>query len=323
MAKPHTTVSTRKRNSRPIADETPATAVQSAAPVASAPTDETVTTGQPVYSSPWQLLKHTINHGRAHWQFWLKFILLFAVLNLVLVHNFSSDISSLKSQLASFLGSNSAATGLGTYALLLSGNTSASGAAGAYQYLLLIIGSLAAIWALRQFMSDHPPVRLRLRDSLYRGMSPFIPFVLVLVVLSLELIPVLLAGSLYSIVASGGIIRSWLEQLLFLAIFFAGLGLTLWLLMRSVFALYIVTLSDMTPLRALRDAAQIVKRRQLFIMRRMVFLLIVLLLGSMAVLLPVIFIVPGLTQWLFFLLSIAALPFVHAYLYTMYRELLG
>jgi hypothetical protein len=79
----------------------------------------------------------------------------------------------------------------------------------------------------------------------------------------------------------------------------------------------------MTPLRALRDAAQIVKRRQLFIIRRMVFLLIVLLLGSMAVLLPVIFIVPGLTQWLFFLLSIAALPFVHAYLYTMYRELLG
>jgi hypothetical protein len=271
----------------------------------------------------WRLLGRTLAHGRQHWQFWLKFLLLFAVLNLLLVHNVANDVASLKAQLASFLGTNSPATGLGTYALLLATNSSAAGAAGAYQYLLLIIGSLAAIWSLRQFMSDQPPATLRLRDSLYRGMAPLIPFVLVLIVLSLELIPVVLSGGLYGIVASGGIIRTWFEQLLFLAIFFAGLGLTIWLLMRTIFALYIVTLTDMTPMRALRDANQIVKGRQLNVMRKLIFLLAVLLLGSMLILIPVIFIAPAATQWVFFLLGIAALPFAHAYLYSFYRELLG
>jgi hypothetical protein len=276
-----------------------------------------------VPATVWQLLRKTAAHGRQHWQFWLKFVLLFAFLNILLVHNLSNDVAALKSQIASFLGTNSAATGLGTFALLLTTNSAASGAAGVYQYLLLIIGSLAAIWALRQFMSDQPPARLMLRDSLYRGMTPLIPFVVVLVVLSLELIPVILSGSLYSIVASGGIIRTWFEQLLFLAIFFAGLGLTIWLLTRSVFALYIVTLADMTPVRALRDAKQITKGRQLNAIRKIVFLLGVLLVGSMIILVPVIFLAPGLTQGLFFILSVVALPFVHAYLYSFYRELLG
>jgi hypothetical protein len=298
-----------------------------AAPTAPAVTTSSTQPAMPVTdgapATVWQLLGRTVAHGLRHWRFWLKFVLLFAVLNLLLVHNVANDVASLKAQLANFLGANSPATGLGTYALLLTTNSSASGAAGAYQYLLLIIGSLAAIWSLRQFMSDRPPASLRLRDSLYRGIAPLIPFVLVLIVLSLELIPVILAGGLYGIVASGGIIRNWFEQLLFLAIFFAGLGLTIWLLMRSVFALYIVTLPDMTPLRALRDANRIVNGRQLNVMRKLICLLVILLLGSMAILLPVIFIAPAATQWVFFVLSVAALPFIHAYLYSFYRELLG
>lgn len=271
----------------------------------------------------WVIVGQALRLGRERWRFWLSFVILFAVLNLLLVHNFSGDVVSVKSQLASFLGEHSPATGLGTYALLLAGNSSAAGAAGAYQYLLLVIGSLAAIWGLRQEMVDRSPARLRLRDSLYRGMTPLIPFVIVLIVLSLELIPVILAGGLYGIVASGGIIRTWVEQLLFLIIFLAGLGLTAWLVMRSVFAMYIVTLPDMTPLRALRDAVQIVKGRQLNLVRKLLFLLLALLLGSMVVLVPVIIVAPVLTQPLFFILSIIALPFVHAYLYSLYRELLG
>ena len=328
MAKSKPTTTTRKSNTR-----RQRASQQLRVPAPSQPAQATVSPASevqadtmilpPVSLTAWQLLKKVMRDMHAQWPFWLKFIALLAVLNLILVHNLGNDIASLKSQLAAFLGANSAATGLGTYALLLASNSTATGSAGVYQYILLIIGSLAAIWSLRQLFSDQPPAVLRLRDSYYRGMFPLIPFVLVLTVLSLELIPAILAGSLYGVMANGGIIRAWYEQVIFLMIFFIGLGLTLWLLMRSVFALYIVTLSDMTPLRALRDASQIVKGRQLNVVRRILFLLGLLLVVSMAVLLPVIFIVPVATQWVFFALSMAALPFVHAYLYSYYRELLG
>jgi hypothetical protein len=324
MARANSKSTTRKtKNSRRKRLQSKQPVTVQAAPAETPPSTPAAATVAAVPASVWQLLRRTLAYGRQHWQFWLRFVLLFVVLNLLLVHNVANDVASLKSQLASFLGANSPATGLGTYALLLTTSSSASGAAGAYQYLLLVIGSLAAIWSLRQFMSDQPPATLRLRDSLYRGMAPLVPFVLVLIVLSLEFIPVVLSGGLYGVVASGGILRTWFEQLLFLAIFFAGLGLTIWLLMRSIFALYIVTLPDMTPIRALRDANQIVKGRQLNIIRKLVFLLAMLLLGSMVVLLPVIFVAPAATQWVFFLLSVAALPFIHAYLYSLYRELLG
>ncbi len=307
----------RQRSGQKVADAT----ISSHATPSIAPVEAPLTVVEPL--TVWQLLDKLRQHVSSHWRFWLKYIVLLAALNVLLVHNLGNDIATLKSQLASFLGANSAATGLGTYTLLLANNSTASGSAGVYQYILLIIGSLAAIWSLRQFMSDQPPATLRLRDSFYRGMFPLVPFVLVLIVLSLELIPVILTGTLYGIVSNGGIIRTWYEQVLFLVIFFAGLGVTIWLLMRSVFALYIVTLSDMTPLRALRDASQIVRGRQLNVIRKIVFLLVLLLVVSMALLLPVIFLVPVATQWVFFVLSMVALPFVHAYLYSFYRELLG
>jgi hypothetical protein len=259
----------------------------------------------------------------SHWQFWLLFSALFAVLNLVLVHNFSTDVVALKDDIAGFLGAQSAVTGIGTYALLLADNSSAPGAAAAYQYALLVVASLAAIWALRQFMSETAPSNLRVRDSLYRGMYPLVPFIIVLVVLTLELVPLLLAGSIYSIAVSGGVTRTLLEQGLFLAFFLAAAALSCWLIVRSVFALYIVTLADMQPVEALRDAVRIVKGRQLGIIRRVVFLLLMLLVGSLLILLPVILFFTPLTQIVFFALSILALPFVHAYMYSLYRELLG
>src|SRR5690242_5281245 len=144
-------------------------------------TKETVPTTEPVRSasakprvytlSPaWHLLRRSIGMLTSHWRFWGVFCVVFAVLNILLVHNFSTDVVALKDNVASFLGATSPITGIGTYALLVADNTAAPGATAAFQYALLIIASLAAIWAFRQFMSDTAPEHLRVRDSLYRGL---------------------------------------------------------------------------------------------------------------------------------------------------------
>lgn len=274
-------------------------------------------------SSALSLFTRSVKMLTTHWKFWALYCLLFGFLNLLFVHNFSTDVGSIKDNLEGFLGAQSVATGFSAYALLIANNSTAPGATAAYQYVLLIIASLAAIWALRQFMSDKATDEIKVRDSLYRGMYPIIPFVLVLLVLFVELIPLIITGSIYSMAVSSGVARTVLEQLIFLAIFFAGAAVSGWLIVRSVFALYIVTLADMRPVQALRDSARIVKGRHLGIIRRLLVMLLMLLLGSIIVLVPIILFATPLAQFTFFILSIIAIPFMHSYMYSLYRELLG
>lgn len=275
-------------------------------------------------SSAWQLFIASGKFIATRWQFWLTFMVLYGFFSLLLVHNFSTDVAELKSSIAAFLGANTAATGLGTYAFLIASNTSSTGGAAAvYQYILLIIASLATIWALRQFMSEKAPPRLRVRDSLYEGMYPLVPFTIVLVVLSLSLVPMIAAGSLYSIVVSGGIAQTLPEQLIFLALLLVGFIITIWLLTRWLFALYIVTLIGARPAQALQDARRIVKGRQVVVIRKILFMLLLLVVASVIVMLPVILFVTAVSQMVLFALSLLAVPFIHTYLYSLYRELLA
>src|SRR5690606_28518012 len=118
------------------------------------------------------------------------------------------------------------------------------------QMLLLLIASLAIIWALRK---THGDVKVRARDAFYQGMYPLIPFILVLLVIGLQLLPLLLGSSLYSLVTTNGIAVHAIEQTAWLLLF-GGLSLlSLYMLSSSLFALYIVTLPNMTPMKALRS----------------------------------------------------------------------
>ena len=274
-------------------------------------------------STAWSLLIGTSRSLKEHWAFWLLFSLLFTALNLVLVHNFGTDPASIKAQLSSFIGSNTAATSVGTYALLVASNTSgAAGSSGVYQYLLLIISSLAAIWALRQFRSVSSAT-VRLRDALYEGMRPLIPFVLILLLLSVELFPIIGASTLLGIVAGAGVARTWVEQMIFFIIFIGAVTLSCWLLVRTLFAMYIVTLPGMTPVNSLRESVQLVRGFQLSVLRKLFFLLALLVGVSILILVPIIMVAPAAAQGVLFVLTIIAIPFIHTYLYNLYRELLG
>ena len=91
----------------------------------------------------------------------------------------------------------------------------------------------------------------------------------------------------------------------------------------SVFALYIVTLPDMSPFRALRSAKELVRGRRLMIWRKLILLPFVLFLGTTVVVLPFLLFLTPLTVWIFFILSTAWFAVIHSYLYTLYRELLN
>lgn len=259
-----------------------------------------------------------------HWKLFGGMLLVYGLLNLVLVHGLaaSSNLSNLKTTLDQLFhgstGKVSAGFTLFVY-LLGSSGSSASPAAGVYEALLAVLVSLALIWSLRQIYARSA---VRARDGFYRGMYPLVPFILVLLVIGLQLIPLLLGGSVYSLVVNNGIAATGLEKFVWLVIFILLAALSLYWLCSSIFALYIVTLPDMTPMKALRTARELVRYRRLMIVRKLLFLPLGLLVIGALILVPLIILFTPSAEWVYFGLSILGLAVVHSYMYALYRELL-
>lgn len=251
-------------------------------------------------------------------------VIIYGILNLVLVRSLSgsNSLTSLKGALDGIFhgvaGKIFGSTVSFTYLLATSGsgNTTTSGV---YQAILLISCSLAFIWALRQVVAKK---KVRIRDSFYLGMYPLVPFMLVFLLLCLQLIPLAVGGSIFTIILNNNIAVNLWEKALALLLFIS-LGLwSLRMITASIFALYIVTLPDMTPIRAYRSARQLVYGRRLLIWRKLIFLPVVMLLLSAVIMLPLIYFVTPVAQWVFFAISMISLPVVHGYLYNLYREML-
>ncbi len=261
-----------------------------------------------------------------HYRLFIGILLIYGILNLVLVHGFSANanLSSLKATLdATFSGSSHyLSNGLTLFVYLLGGASSTSSAnasAGVYQTLLIILVSLVVIWSLRQVYAN---TKVRIRDGYYRGLYPLIPFILVLLVIGLELLPLIIGGFLYSTVISNGIAVYAIEKVLWGLLFFLLGLLSLYMVCSSVFALYIVTLPDMTPMKALRSARELVRHRRFLVLRKILFLPLALLVLAAAVMLPAISFITGIAEWLYFVITIVGLAIINSYMYALYRELL-
>lgn len=322
------------RRSRAVANSAPEKAKSPKAAVQTAPERELTTerrwwqrspkSERPTYSRLPNVITLTKSAFRLlamNWKVTLGIALWYGLLNIILVHslNGSVNVANLKEQLSNVSGLGSA---LSAFSYVVSSSSSgASSDASAYQMFLLLIVSLALIWSFRQMLSAKHP-RLRIRDSFYKGMYPLIPVLLVLLILSLQLIPMLVGATLFSAVVGNGIAVSAPEVIISCLVFLALIIWSLLLITPTIFALYIVSLPDMTPLKALRSAKTIVKFRRPTVLRKVLFLPLLIVASLAVVIIPVIFVVPVLAQWVYFGLSILILPAVHAYLYTLYRELL-
>ncbi|PID30561.1 hypothetical protein CSA80_01165 [Candidatus Saccharibacteria bacterium] len=199
------------------------------------------------------------------------------------------------------------------------GNDNSLPNASLYQTILLVVCSLAFIWIFRQKQAK---AEVSTKAAFYKGMYPLIPFLLVLLVIGLQLLPLVIGSFIYNILINGGIaVHTW-ERLLALALFLLAAFWSLRMLTASMFALYIVTLPDMLPLQALRSAKELVRGRRLMIWRKFLLLPVVLFLGTTIVILPFLLFLTPFVVWVFFLLSTVWSAIIHSYLYTLYRELI-
>jgi hypothetical protein len=277
---------------------------------------------QPIPSG-WTILKGTFRIFKQNWKLFVGIAAVYAFLNLMLVSGFSAvNLTDAKKSFGNVVSGeiNQAATGLSLFVYLLgNSNTTATPSASVYQIVLGVIISLAVVWALRQVNAGNKP---RIRDAFYQGMYPLVPVVLVLLVIGLELLPLGAGAFIYTLVVNNGIAATAVEQMMWLGLFLLLGTATVYMLCSTLFALYIVSLPDMTPMAALRSARQLVLHRRWTVVRKVLFLPVALILLSALVLTPLIMFLTPVAPWVFFAMSMVLLPIVHGYLYTLYRSML-
>ncbi len=269
--------------------------------------------------SSWTLLKRSADTMWRHKKVLGGVLIVYGLLQIILVRgvlmsNFSEVKQAVEQNVDGFLGTAT----LFTYVTSSFGEVSTA-EAGVYQSFLFILCSLAFIWALRQVVAKK---QVRIRDAFYKGMYPLVPFILILLVIGLQTIPALIGSWLYGTVLANEIAVTGFEQVLWLIVFLAFLAPSVYMICSSVFALYISTLPDMTPMQALRSARELVRYRRWAIIRKIIILSIIILLILATIITPVIATVSVITPFVFYILTVIATGFVHTYMYSLYRELL-
>jgi hypothetical protein len=274
----------------------------------------------PAYKLFWRALKLL----GTHWKLFGGILLIYFILTVILVGGAANTgkLLDAKSNLHAVFGDSfhGLSTGVGLFGYLLIHNEATGQAGNVYQTVLLLIFSLVFIWTLRQVYAKPIP---RIRDTFYNGIAPLAQFVLVLVVMALQLVPAAMATIFYTQFFAQGIAANIIEQILAGIIIFMLLFWTVYMLTSSVFALYLVTLPGMTPVKALRSAAELVRFRRGKILLKVIFLPITLLIILGLITIPLALYATIASSIVLFVLSIIVVAVVHSYMYGLYRELLS
>lgn len=271
-----------------------------------------------------ELLKKSLALIRVNWRQISVFVLVYALLNIILVRGFDDAIAvdELKATISDTLGisANGLTTGFAVLGVLAESTVQLSSESSKiYQFYLLIFASLAIIWLYRQQQAGH---KVSMKMAFYRGMYPLIPFILVLMVIALQLVPAIVGNFMYLTIVEGGFAVGFVEEFVWLLLYLCSLLLTLYMVSGSFIALYVVTLPDMTPMVALRETRELVRLRRMAILFRIIALFVVMVIFLIVAVLPVIYFAPSIADWMFFMSTVFAIPFVHGYVFSLYRELL-
>jgi hypothetical protein len=259
---------------------------------------------------------------KKHWKPLGGIVLVYLLLNIVFasgISNISSAFSTIKADINTS-GSNGLWHAAGGFASLVgSSGSSGSGTGSILQSVLFVIESLVIIWALRHLLSGQA---ISVKLAYYKAMTPLIPFLLVILVIIIQLLPVTIGGTVLAAVATSVFAGSSAATFFSATAFILLAGWSLYMVSASIFALYIVTLPETQPRQALRAAKDLVRFRRLSVIRKVFFLPLFIFLVMAVIIVPLILYASAVVPAVFYLLAMVSILFAHTYLYSLYRGLL-
>ncbi len=269
--------------------------------------------------SSFKLIGQVLATLKTQWKPLGGVLLVYLILNIVLVGslgNLSSKVNDIKSSLDS--GGSRLGSSLSGFGNLVAGGNNAQSSS-IMQSILLVLASLAVIWSLRQLLAGE---KIGVKQAYYQSMAPLVPFLLVIIVIILQLLPLTLGSLVLGLILSSVFTAGGFLTLVFSLLLALLAAWSVYMVSGSIFALYVVTLPDMQPRQALRSAKDLVRYRRWSIIRRLVFLPVFILVVMGIIVVPLILFASFLVTPVFYLLIMLAFLFAHTYLYSLYRGLL-
>ncbi|MGH7156797.1 MAG: hypothetical protein ACREGG_01640 [Candidatus Saccharimonadales bacterium] len=269
-----------------------------------------------------RLTRRVFGIFKQNWKTLGGIVLVYLILNIIFasgISNVSNAFDTIKADINTG-GGHALWHAAGGFASLI-GSAGASGSAtgSALQSVLFVLESLVIIWALRHLLSGQP---ITVKLAYYKAMAPLIPFLLVIAVIIIQLLPVTIGGTVLAAVATSVFTDAGVATTISVIAFLLLAAWSIYMVSASVFALYIVTLPDMQPRQALRAARDLVRYRRWIVIRRVFFLPLLVIIIMGVIIVPLILYAKAIVPEAFYILSMLAILFVHTYLYSLYRSLI-
>lgn len=208
-------------------------------------------------------------------------------------------------------------------------NASLTEAQQIYAVILVLLIWLTTVWLLRNRLAGH---KVSLRDGLYNAGTPIVSTALVFGLIIIQLIPVGLAALGYSLANNAGLLAGGFGAMFFwIAACLLGV-LSLFWITSTLFAMIIVTIPGMYPLKAVKNAGDLVLGRRIKILLRWLWMVLSILVIWTVILIPTILVETWLRSiWP----AISAVPLVPvviliistytaiwtaSYIYLLYRK---
>lgn len=198
-----------------------------------------------------------------------------------------------------------------------------------YAILTFLLTWLTTVWVLRNLLAGN---KIRLRDGIYSSGSPIVPTFLIMLVLLVQMLPFAIAMIGYGSASTTGLLSGGVEAMLF----WIAAGLltitSLYLITGTIFALVIVTLPGMYPMRAIKISGDMVIGRRIRILLRLVWMLLIEVIVWLIVMVPIILFINWLaTIWtvlgnipiipgLLLIMSSFTVVWTSSYIYLLYRK---
>ena len=162
---------------------------------------------------------------------------------------------------------------------------------------------------------------MRVKQAYYQSTAPLVPFLIIIVFGLLQLLPFSLGAVIRSAIVSSFVLSGWLSFVTGLIVVALGVW-GIYMLVPTIFALYIVTLPGVMPRDAMRSAKDLVRFRRLLLLRKILFLPFFIMVCMAVITVPLILYATSLVAAVFYVLGVLGLLFAHGYLYSLYRDLI-
>ena len=185
-----------------------------------------------------------------------------------------------------------------------------------------LILSLALWWLIRRLVESGKQAKIKIRDALYFGPAQIVPFTLLTLTLSFQLLPALIVTDFATQLRVNETLQSNWEQAAALLVVIFIYGICFYWFVGGFFSVIVGSLPGTRPFKAWQTSLQLTHRRRLPIASRLFFMLSLSVLGICLLSLPFLAFIPRWAEYGFYLLALGFFILSHIYCFLLYSDLL-